>query len=262
MGGKEHGLCCSALISTTLTHSYNRFALTHMPDKVKAAAPVSGYSSFEHYVPYVLWHEADTTVMSIIRKSLSNYRHELLLDNAKGIPIQQQHGSEDENVPVHHSRRQYQLLKQNDISSVKYNELVGKEHWYDGIMVTPVLRTFYENISGHDADEETLPKHFSIIIPCTGLVGSKGGIAVEQLISPDQEGRIDVHRDANWQWKLRTSNIRRLRLEISLLKNMSANSVSVDGCNFSVQELAGSDFCWLLKALVGSWKVCFFCLCR
>ena len=230
------------------------FTLTHSPDKVKAAAPVSGYSSIEKYVPYVFWHEADPAVMSIIRKSLSNYRHELLLGNAKGIPILQQHGSDDENVPVYHSRRLYQLLRQSGIST-KYNELVGKRHWYEGIMVTPALRAFYENISSHDAEEERLPKNFSIVTPCTGRVGPKGGIVAEQLISPDQEGCIDVHRDGNRVWELKTANIRRLRLDVLVLKDKSASCVNVDKCNFLLQELPTGDFCWLLKAPDGSWKV-------
>ena len=33
------------------------FALTHEPDKVKGAAPVSAYSSIQSYVPYSFWHE-------------------------------------------------------------------------------------------------------------------------------------------------------------------------------------------------------------
>ena len=191
--------------------------------------------------------------MSIIHQSLSSYRHELLLDNAKGIPIQQQHGSDDDNVPVFHSRRTHQLLWQSG-NLAKYEELEGKGHWYDGLMAAPALRAFYKNISSRSTVKETLPKDFSIVIPCTGIMGSRGGIFVEQLYSPDQQGRINVHRDKSGLWELQTSNIRRLRLDLLEMTSLCATRLSVDGWECYLDESANG-LRWLLKSLSGSWTV-------
>lgn len=230
------------------------YALTHLPDNIKGAAPVSGYSSIQAYVPYTFWHEADPGIASIIQKSLSNYRHELLIDNAKGIPIQQQHGDMDDNVPPFHSRRMYQLLTQTE-SSPSYNELSGKGHWYDGVMVTPKLQRFYEKISNGDADISRLPRVFSIVIPCSGTMGSRGGIFVEQLVSPDQQGRIDVQRNDSDSWMVTTSNIRRFRFSLRGCRDNPCNSMVVDGCKISLKASPNGHQRWFDKDSDGFWTV-------
>lgn len=152
------------------------FVLTHLSDKVQGAAPVSGYSSIQSYVPYQFWHEAEPKIASIIENALSNYRHELLMDNAKGIPILQQHGGADRNVPVYHSRRMYQLLRETG-SSPFYAEVPGKGHWYEGVMETQPLRDFYSNISRRESSQKRLPNSFTVVVPGSGfMLGSRGGI--------------------------------------------------------------------------------------
>jgi pimeloyl-ACP methyl ester carboxylesterase len=68
------------------------YALTHRPDKILAAAPISGYASIQKYVPYELWQPADPRRIAVLSASLNSYRHEILMSNVYGIPIQQQHG--------------------------------------------------------------------------------------------------------------------------------------------------------------------------
>lgn len=120
-------------------------------DKVIAAAPLSGYLSIPGmfpcvsvglgisngisdnimraaYVPYHLWHESDPKKMSIILASLNSYKHEILSGNIAGTPIIQQHGQEDDNVPVFHSRRMSQLLTETGWTT-DYLELPGRGHW-------------------------------------------------------------------------------------------------------------------------------------
>lgn len=102
------------------------YAITHRPDKVLAAAPVSGYASIQKYVSYELWQPADPRRTAVISASLNSYRHEMLMANARGIPIQQQHGQIDNNVPAYHSRFLAQQLFLAGANS-SYNEVEGQK---------------------------------------------------------------------------------------------------------------------------------------
>lgn len=80
-----------------------------------------------------MWHESDARAMAVVLAALNPERHELLVDNLVDIPILQAHGSGDDNVPVFHSRRMFQLLgeagsKGTELSS-NYSEMEGKPHW-------------------------------------------------------------------------------------------------------------------------------------
>lgn len=105
------------------------YAMTHRPDKIIAAIPVSGYSSIQKYVSYELWQPADPRRTAIISASLNSYRHEMLLENTRGIPIQQQHGGVDDNVPTYHSRFLAQQLVLVGANS-SYNEVPNQNHWW------------------------------------------------------------------------------------------------------------------------------------
>lgn len=177
------------------------YALTHRPDKVLAAAPVSGYASIQKYVPYELWQPADPRRTSIISASLNSYRHEMLMANAQGVPIQQQHGEIDDNVPAYHSRflaQQFQLAGGDS----SFNEASGQNHYWDGVMTTPPLVNFYYNFT---RSTERLPRElydFSIVIGDPGDMGSKGGVRVMQLDDPGQYGRVHVRGR-----RVKTSNV-------------------------------------------------------
>ena len=84
---------------------------------------------------YTLWHGSGLKVMSIVHPSRNSFKHELLAGNLVGLPIFQEHGEIDDNVPVFHSRQMFQLLGEKSIrsslESIEYfNELPSKEHWY------------------------------------------------------------------------------------------------------------------------------------
>lgn len=80
-----------------------------------------------------MWHESDPRAMNVVLAALTPERHELLVDNLVGVPILQAHGSEDDNVPVFHSRRMFQLLGEANTQKAElfsnYTELKGKPHW-------------------------------------------------------------------------------------------------------------------------------------
>lgn len=106
------------------------YALTHRPDKIVAAIPVSGYASIQKYVSCELWQPADPRKTAVVSASLNSFRHEMLIGNSKGVPIQQQHGEVDDNVPAYHSRFLSQQLLLSGANST-YNEVPGQNHWWE-----------------------------------------------------------------------------------------------------------------------------------
>ncbi|EXJ91742.1 hypothetical protein A1O3_00292 [Capronia epimyces CBS 606.96] len=188
------------------------FYASHQPDRVLGAAAASGYSSIENYVPYLLWNEADPLQVGIIQTSMNSFRHELLTENLAGIPIFQQHGTEDANVPVYHSRLMNTLLAQ--VGQVAdYSELPGRGHWFTGSMTTPSMLDFYHGCLNGSNPIPTVPTQFTFVVPNSHDLGSRYGIVIDQLATPDRMGRIKVttslHGSIN-RWHIRTENIRRL----------------------------------------------------
>ncbi|KAL4915571.1 hypothetical protein BDW62DRAFT_121413 [Aspergillus aurantiobrunneus] len=186
------------------------FLVTHYPDNVIAAAPVSGYASIENYVPYNMWRDSEPLISSVLHQSRISFKHELLLANAAGIPMLQQHGSNDTNVPAHHSRLMHGLLGETGWSS-DYVELPNEGHWFADVMTTTPLLKFYED-SLRSIGNRT-PSVYTIHVPPSGDMESKGGICVDQLQSPDRLGRLHVKIDSQQRvWHIRTKNIHRFHL--------------------------------------------------
>ena len=224
------------------------FALTHRPDLIHAAAPVSGFSSIQAYVSYNLWNEMEPVIWTCIQASLASYRHEILLPNAAGASVLVQHGNADDNVPVSHSRRMVQLLSSLG-HPPQYHELKGMGHWYDGVMITPALRRFYEKIGEDSNSAAKLPREFQIVVPNSGDMGSRGGIQVDQLMEPASLGYVGVvRRDAERHWTLKTENIGGFHLNSSF---SGSRSISVDEETFKGVQ-AGSRF---QRCRSGSWRV-------
>ncbi|KAI8943471.1 hypothetical protein NX059_001476 [Plenodomus lindquistii] len=195
------------------------YATSHRPDKVLAAAPISGYASIQKYVSYELWQPADPRRTAVLSASLNSYRHELLVANMQGIPIQQQHGEVDDNVPAYNSRfLAYQLYLYGGNSS--YNEVRNQNHWWDTVMTTPELLEFYKK---QVDNQEVLPRkspQFTIVVGDPGDMGSKNGIKILHLLDPGQYGRVDVKGHT-----IRTSNIQNLEFDPTLW----TGSMEIDG---------------------------------
>lgn len=188
---------------------------THQPDRVIAAAPVSGYSSIENYVPYTMWGEADPLQSAILQIARNSFHHELLVDNIKDLPILDQHGGNDDNVPPYHSRLMSSLLRSVG-SDMNYVELPGKGHWFEKVMTTVPLLEFYAKHLKTPSNRTIVPPKFTIICPNTNDMGSRYGILVDQLHSADRLGRIEtvIAREGNATvWYMKTSNIHRLHFD-------------------------------------------------
>jgi predicted esterase len=228
---------------------------SHQPDNVIAAAPVSGYTSIENYVPYVMWSEADPLKSAVLYIARSTFRHELLVENLGGIPIFQQHGSADDNVPPYHSRLMNSLLSAAKLPST-FDELAGKGHWFDGVMTTEPLKQFYLKHLQTETPLIKPPERFSLIYPNSNDMGSRYGIIVEQLESPDRFGQIDV--SARWEkdkmtWWVKTSNIHRLHLKDIEQVVRASTKVYLDDTLEPFDPASGDGNTTFIRAKDGKW---------
>ncbi|KAK0269661.1 hypothetical protein LTS00_017218 [Friedmanniomyces endolithicus] len=173
------------------------YALTHHPDRIIAAAALSGYSSIQNYVPYSLWRTADPGKTQIAQSALNSYRHELLLENIKAIPVFQQHGEKDDNVPPYNSRLLKQLIYEAEATS-DYHEMPGKPHWWDGVMTTEPLKHFLRsqlNTGGPVvAEEPPNLQAFTVVSAGQGTV-ARYGLDILQLLNPGQVGKLRAEYD-------------------------------------------------------------------
>jgi len=129
------------------------------------------------------------------------------MENAKGIPILQQHGEIDDNVPAYNSRLLGQLLFQSGTNS-SYNEVAGQNHWWDTVMTTPQLVSFYyKQTVSNDTVPRKIPE-FNFVVGDPGDMGPKGGIRVTHLEDPGQYGKVEVKGRV-----IRTSNVLSLEFE-------------------------------------------------
>lgn len=226
------------------------YTLIHRPDRIIAAAPVSGYSSIENYVPYDLWRPLDPSIRALLETSLSSYRHERLLPNARHIPILQQHGSVDDNVPAFHSRLMSLLIQQAEASS-DYVELDGENHWFDGIMTTKPLTSFYKQYLDGTRSLVNLPSNFNLVVANPANMGSKHGISVLQLLRHGQLGKVEVSFSASEpKCFIRTSNVLSLRLPAIYART---HDLVVDGQPLQLSALSDGVDLWLSTS--GSWQV-------
>ena len=165
-------------------------ALSNRPDNVIAAAPTSGYSSIQAYVPYLWWREVEPFRESMIQATLSQYRHELLVPtNAHDIPIAIQHGAADDNVPPFHSRRMNQLLAESG-RPARIKELTGVGHWFDGVLTTNFLMEFYREELRNAVKGQPLVGNFSITVANPRVTGPKNGLRVIKITNAGQLGVV------------------------------------------------------------------------
>lgn len=203
---------------------------SHQPDRVLGAVAASGYSSIENYVPYVMWNEADSLQNAILSISRSSFHHEVLVNNLASVPIFQQHGSADDNVPAYHSRLMNSLLAQSG-QMAQYLEMPNKGHWFDGIMTTRPLMSFYEEHLNLTRHRRIAPKSFTAVVPNTHDMGSKYGVVVDQLSAPDRLGRLLVtvgEDESSTHWHVRTENIHRFHLDPAAQISNPPHQVFID----------------------------------
>ncbi|KAF2730523.1 hypothetical protein EJ04DRAFT_473528 [Polyplosphaeria fusca] len=223
------------------------YALTHRPDQIVAAAPVSGYASIQKYVPYELWQPMDPRRAAIMGGTLNSYRHEMLMENAQGIPVLQQHGEKDDNVPAYNSRFLSQKLFEAGTNS-SYYELPGQGHYFDTVMTTEQLVRFYYKYAD---SVETIPRRlqdFTFVVANPGDMGSKSGIRVLHLEDPGQYGKVVVNGHS-----IQTSNVLSIEFDPNL---MQMSSITLDGQELDVSmSTIQSGAMTASKVEEGPWKI-------
>lgn len=204
----------------------------------------------------------------MVLASLNTYNHELLTPNMLGTPILQQHGQDDDNVPVYHSRRMHQLVGEADWLT-QYLEIPGQRHWWEGVMTDGALSGFLTRHLDETPVIPDLPNMFSLVVANPADTGSRGGIVVDQLEEPDRYvqynalychllildhriGHINVERSGG-TWKLATSNVRRWHFEGPRSPSFGIpQRVIVDDQKFEVPENSSNTFTFLGS---GTWMV-------
>jgi predicted esterase len=241
------------------------YALTHRPDNVIGAAPVSGYLSIQSYVPQTFWRPMDPRRRALLEAATNSSRHELLADNCDGIKIEQQHGQNDDNVPPYESRLMAQLLSETTSTGSAFNELPERGHWFDGVMTTPKLGIFYQQMCEEYQRQENRPllsadatesRNWSVIVGNPADTGPKNGVKLLRVVDPASLGRIHVRRRGEC-WELSTRNLLAFSIKAtsSLDNEPEARSISVDGQPFCVAGKRPIDVMFW-KSIQGHWKRC------
>lgn len=207
------------------------------------------------YVPYTLWQNSEASLARVLDTARQNFKHELLISNFAGIPIHQQHGSDDDNVPVYHSRLMHQLITESGWHST-YDELPGKGHWFNGVLTTDPLLKFY-NQYVNETGSDILPVEFSVVVPSDATMGSRGGLFVDQLQSPDRYGHIHVVRDTDKMvWRLTAENVHRFHLTSSAMRGPAPKQIIMDGSNKPfVVHPDESELTWFVVNTSGQWEM-------
>jgi hypothetical protein len=196
---------------------------------------------------------ADPRKTPVVQASLGSYRHELLLGNTKDIPILQQHGSADDNVPAYHSRLMHQLLPESESGST-YHEVEGKPHYWDGVMTTQPLSEFLEHhltqAAKQDGNSTKIYRPFTLTTINPADTGSLHGICILGLTVPGQLGRVEVLLEGPHAYTLYTSNVRALEFSTHIFDR---DTISIDD---QVVNLKRGDDITLIKLIYeGMWIV-------
>lgn len=184
------------------------YGLSHHPDKIIAAAPLSGYVSIPLYVPTTYWRSSDPSKGSVVEFAMSSFRHDLLASNFAQIPVFQQHGELDDNVPVYHSSLMHQMIVQSGSMS-QYEVVKGKGHWWENVMTETRLVEFYQkaledpHVKGLSEVDE-----FELVVADPGDMSGRFGVRVLHLQEQGKLGSLKVSFDKRRDlWRIIPENI-------------------------------------------------------
>jgi hypothetical protein len=184
------------------------YGLSHHPDKIIAAAPLSGYLSIPLYVPTTFWRPADPSKKSVVTFSIASFSHDLLATNFAHIPIYQQHGELDDNVPVFHSSLMHQLIEETGSRSV-YDVVKGQGHWWEDVATEPKLGEFYkQNLKNPKVLRLGDVKEFELVVADPGDMSGRFGVRVMYLQQQGSMGSLKVSFDKDRDlWRFVPKNI-------------------------------------------------------
>ncbi|XP_070577207.1 uncharacterized protein [Ptychodera flava] len=109
---------------------------THYPDRALAVMSLAGWIKKEEYGDSNEFFRHDTStshtdpaVKAIMEACIAENNADIHISNLKHVEILTRIGANDRTVHPYFVRRMYRLLKEQN-SSVSYDELPGKEHWW------------------------------------------------------------------------------------------------------------------------------------
>ncbi|KAL8640353.1 MAG: hypothetical protein Q9228_002721 [Teloschistes exilis] len=148
-----------------------------------------------------------------------------------------------------------QLLSQIGCAS-EYTELPAKNHWFEGVMTTQNLLRFYDNILENRLARKPIPSTFEFVVVNPGIMGSKYGIVVDQLTSPERPGMLSGNFDPEESsLHLHTSNVHRLHFLPTIPVEWLGSNIIVDGSRIQLLRDVPNLSQWLLRLTNGSWMV-------
>ncbi|CAO3675016.1 unnamed protein product [Umbelopsis ramanniana] len=210
---------------------------THFPDRAVAVFAAAGYTKIQDYVPYGNWlsvSHSDPWLRGVLESSIAEYNNDLHASNLAGIPIHAVAGGDDDNVPPLHTRKYGRLVNEyaHDPEFVKISEYAAHGHWWDNILNNQEFSSFVEEHVEHPKGLMDGLDYFTLTVINPSGTGSKGGITVEELLTPYHLGRITarVEREGHGNETtlyLKTSNIRRFKIDNETLKHFK-EAITVD----------------------------------
>lgn len=124
-------------------------------------------------------------------------------------------------------------------------------------MTTQNLLKFYDKILEHRPVRKPIPSSFKFEVVNPGTMGSKYGVVVDQLKSPERPGRLSVIYDSKKSsLHLYTSNVHRLHFLPTIPIEWLWSNIIVDGTRIELMRDVPKSSQWLLCLTNGSWVVC------
>jgi hypothetical protein len=102
-----------------------------------------------------------------------------------------------------------------------------------------------------------LPQTFTITVPASGTLGSKAGIQVDQLHTPDVSGKFRVTRSSDSKtWHITTHNIRRFHLSKAFTLVELPETIVLDDMNRTFEvDFAQKMQSWFVRDAERKWEI-------
>jgi len=217
------------------------------PDRFAAIAPSAGWISFWTYAGGQRPGADATGVLATLRDASNPSDTTALVRNLAGLGVFVLHGDADDNVPVAQARTMRTALAEFHADFVYY-ERAGAGHWWGNECVDwPALMEFFRARSRPERADRIDFRTFS-----PGVSASSDWATIVQQQAPGQLSRVELELDrALGAIKGTTTNVRRLRLDMSRAGAAAASSVALDSAE-ALRIEPGTKIVDLLRSETGS----------
>ncbi|KAM0787030.1 hypothetical protein ACM66B_006296 [Microbotryomycetes sp. NB124-2] len=220
------------------------YFMSRFPDRVIGGVPASGYVKIQDYVPYhlsVASHYRDPVLTGILQSSLSSFDNDLHASNLQGIPVLARHGTDDDNVPVCHSRQMVDTIAQwhfsNGISNTStiLSEVANESHWFDDVLNSNRVNRFISDVVKGRILKRSASK-FTVTTVNPDETGTVRGFRIRKVDVPGRVARLQVELldvgAAQLDCLVRTSNVRAFEVDSAAVigdRTMDMINIKIDG---------------------------------